>query len=183
MDDTPADVPAPGDKTMSGSKAWVIAALVAAALIAVIGGALVAGHASTDTRSNGQSGSSSSQSRSTGTSWSSTPNGPATAGWMRAGCAGWAQDYDHADGPSSDWCASMATWMAANGWGAPGGQSAPMMGAMMGGNAAAMRDACDAWVASSPSTSSSTSPGAAAPRDWCDQMANWMADHHGSWDN
>jgi hypothetical protein len=164
-------------KELSSTKAWVVAALIGAALLAVVAGVLVVNHRRSDSAASTPSGTMYSSPGSNGSSGNSL-DGPATANWMRSGCAGWAQDYGNANGPSDAWCSSMATWMSANGWGASSGQGTPMMGSMMGGNANAMRDACKAWLANSPKSTGTTTPAG-----WCDQMADWMLDHRGNWGN
>ena len=167
--DSPTDEPeaASTKQRMSGSKAWMIAGLVGLVLIGVIGGVFVANRGSSPGSSRSISGSSSGP--------TSPSDSRVTAAWMRGGCDAWAQSADGTTGPTSAWCSSMATWMAANGWGGASGQGAPMMGSMMGGNAEAMRSACEAWR----NTSSATTT---ASTDWCDQMADWMLSNWDRWD-
>lgn len=153
---------------MSGARAWGIASLVAVLLVAVIGVALIA----TRDDSGGQS---SKVSSSTGVASQTPTDGRVTGDWMRGGCAAWAQTVEGAASPSDSWCASMGTWMDANGWGQGSGSGAPMMGSMMSGNAEAMRNACRAWGGATTTTSSTT--------EWCDQMADWMLSHWGDGDN
>jgi hypothetical protein len=90
------------------------------------------------------------------------------------------QQWSESSGPtlgsgssSSAWCTTMTDWMGQQ------LRNGRMTGAMMWGSATTLQTTCQQWMATG---SGSTSGGTASPA-WCGQMADWMAQHVGNWDN
>ena len=88
-------------------------------------------------------------------------------------CQQWTGSYAPSDGnvPTRAWCTAMTAWM---------GQqlhSGHVTGPMMWSDANTMRSTCRQWMSTGAAASSGVSPQA------CDDMAAWMADHEGNWDN
>ena len=85
-------------------------------------------------------------------------------------CQQWTGTYAPSLGgaPAGGWCTAMTDWMRQQ---LRGGH---MTGAMMWGDATAMRDTCRTWM--------STGPAAAgvSPRA-CNDMVAWMASHADNW--
>jgi hypothetical protein len=74
-------------------------------------------------------------------------------------------------GPGADWCDDMAGWMTDN---MANGQM--MRGPMMWDSPEAMRDVCTQAMGTGQTANGD-------PAQWCDQMAGWMSQHMGDWDN
>ena len=99
---------------------------------------------------------------------------PANAGQRiaatQAACQQWLDGYSAggAAGPPTGWCEDMGRWMSDQGAGGS------MMGSQMWGSPRAMIDSCQDWAGT-------TTTGSAA--QWCGQMAAWMSQHMGGWDD
>jgi len=98
---------------------------------------------------------------------------PANAGQRiaatQAACQQWLDGYS-ADGaavPPTGWCEDMGRWMSDQ------AASGSMMGSQMWASPQAMIDSCQDWART-------TTTGSAA--QWCGQMATWMSQHMGGWD-
>jgi hypothetical protein len=88
----------------------------------------------------------------------------------QAACQQWLQNYstDGAAVPPAGWCEDMGRWMSDR------AASGSMTGSMMWGNPQAMIDSCQDWA--DTATTGSTA-------QWCGQMATWMSQHMGTWDD
>jgi hypothetical protein len=89
----------------------------------------------------------------------------------QSACQQWLDDSADATGTPSGWCNDMTNWMhdqIGNG---------RMTGSMMWGSPEGMLDTCRRWMSTAPSE------GATTTRASCDQMATWMSQHMGNWED
>lgn len=99
---------------------------------------------------------------------------PANAGQRiavtQAACQQWLDGYSTGGTavPPAGWCEDMGRWMSDQ------ADRGSMMGSQMWGSPQAMIDSCQDWAGT-------TATGSAA--QWCGQMATWMSQHMGGWDD
>ena len=76
-----------------------------------------------------------------------------------------------ANSPGNAWCTGMTDWMGQH------LRNGTMTGSMMWGSSNTLQATCQQWMGTA---SGAGGVGSAA---WCGQMADWMSQHMGSWDN
>ena len=105
----------------------------------------------------------------TGSSESSRSESSDQAAGVRAACREWA-DANPSQAQNGGWCGAMTDWMLDH----AGHGAGP---AMMWGDAARTRDACEQWMTSDPPNGESSTDA----RAWCGSMVTWMTEHMGNW--
>jgi hypothetical protein len=86
----------------------------------------------------------------------------------RHACTQWRERAGDA-APPAETCNAMAEWMRSTMGGGRMQGDARMQGSMMAGDVDGMIDACEQWMATTPTSTESTTSTA-----WCTQMAEWM---------